>query len=251
MNNLLDFIENARAGTLKESGPRTTVRERRRSLYRAYYHATGQTRKDQARQARYQAESRETAHRHGEAWDANDLATALRLQQPLMVSAQDAQRTYAAMRQGRYRLIRKAGFRNTLLKGEEQEFDALVRNEDATADDWIALDQKWREVFSRSVPHGPARALSPWTKWEVDLAKDPTLSDSQLARKLGRTPRAVSNKRTKMREGRPETFDRFWSESDLELLRDRGLSNREVAAITGRTASAVKQRRRRLESDRG
>src|SRR5699024_3172717 len=96
MNNLLDFIENARAGTLKESGPRTTVRERRRSLYRAYYHATGQTRKDQARQARYQAESRETAHRHGEAWDANDLATALRLQQPLMVSAQDAQRTYAA-----------------------------------------------------------------------------------------------------------------------------------------------------------
>src|SRR5699024_11835416 len=121
----------------------------------------------------------------------------------------------------------------------------------APDDDRVSPHKRGREVFPRSAPHAPARALSPWTRWEVDLAKDPTLSDSQLARKLGRTPRAVSNKRTKMREGRPETFDRFWSESDLELLRDRGLSNREVAAITGRTASAVKQRRRRLESDRG
>lgn len=199
MNNLLDFIENARAGTLEESGPRTTVRERRRSLYRAYYHATGQTRKDQARQARYQAESRETAHRHGEEWDANDLATALRLQQPLMVSAQDAQRTYAAMRQGRYRLIRKAGFRNTLLKGEEQEFDALVRNEDATAEDWVALDRKWREVFAKTVKDSQPRDGQAWADWEMEAIHDKTLSGRDVARRTGRTLDAVYKKRQRLK----------------------------------------------------
>ena len=199
MNSLLDFIENARAGIPEETGPRTAVREKRRSLYRAYYHATNQTRKDQARQARYQDETRETAHRHGEQWDANDLATALRLQQPLVVSARDAQRTYAAMRQGRYRLIRKAGFRNTLLKGEEQEFDALARNEDATAEDWVALDQKWREVFAKTVKDSQPRDGQAWADWEMEAIHDKTLSGSDVARRTGRTLDAVYKKRQRLK----------------------------------------------------
>lgn len=246
MNSILDFIENARAGIPEETGPRTTVREKRRSLYRAYYHATGQTRKDQARQARYQAESRETAHRHGEEWDANDLATALRLQQPLMVSARDAQRTYAAMRQGRYRLIRKAGFRNTLLKGEEQEFDALVRNEDATAEDWVALDQKWREVFAKTVGDMPARDYQPWSDWEIELLKDRTLSDARLGEKLGRTAKAVRFQRQRMGGGRKFPSSRWWPDADLALVRDRSISPQEVSWRTGRSLAAVYKKRQRL-----
>ena len=246
MNNLLDFIENARAGTLEESGPRTTVRERRRSLYRSYYYATGQTRKDQKRQAKYQEESRETAHRHGEAWDANDLATALRLQQPIMVSAQDAQRTYAAIRQGRYRLIRKAGFRNTLLKGEEQEFDALVRNEDATADDWIALDQKWREVFAKTLPGAPSRHGAPWREWELEMLKDRSVSDSILAEKLGRSTVAVENKRHALSVGQVGVSQRWWTKGDLDLALDSELTSEQVARRTGRTLRAVREKRKKL-----
>ena len=247
MNNLLDFIEGARAGTLEESGPRTTVRERRRSLYRAYYHATGQTRKDQARQERYQAESRETAHRHGEEWDANDLATALRLQQPIMVSAHDAQRTYAAIRQGRYRLIRKAGFRNTLLKGEEQEFDALVRNEDATAEDWVALDQKWREVFASTVKGAPPRHGAGWHDWEIDMLRDRSVSDARLAEKLGRTIVAVENKRHALDVGQVGVSQRWWTEDELKLARDLSIPTADVARRIGRTTRSVKEKRKRLK----
>lgn len=121
-----------------------------------------------------------------------------------MVSAQDAERTYAAIRQGRYRFIRKHGLRNSLLKDEDDEYDALIRREDFTVDDLIQHDDKWRTAFELTVPKNkegkpaPPRAEIDWAPWEVEMIKDPTISHAALAVKLGRTPGAVAKKRQRL-----------------------------------------------------
>lgn len=182
--------------------PVTDLREKHQRSYRTYYEEhPEQTLKDQERQTRYQAESREVADRHGELWGSSDLEVALRLQQPIMVAAEDAQRTYAAIRQGRYRFLRQHGLRNSLLKNEADEYDALIRREDFTVDDLIEHDAKWGKAFGLTLPNGSKtpRATVEWGDWEVEMVKDMTISTKTLALKLGRTPAAVTKKRQRIK----------------------------------------------------
>lgn len=200
---LSQFIEDARAGKLAEPAGRTKVRKERVDRYKDYYYRTGQTHKDQERQREYQRESYQTAHRHGDRWESNDLEMALRLQQPIMVSAEDAQRTYAAIRQGRYRFLRRHGLRNDLLKEEQEEYDRIIRHESFRVEDLIEHDKKWSAAFGATSTVGgkPARGSAPWGEWEMEMLKDPTSSSGSLAKKLGRSVDAVTKKRQRMRLG--------------------------------------------------
>lgn len=188
------------------STPRTDRREKNQREYQQYYERhPEQTLKDQERQNAYQEESRSTAGRDGQTWTSHDLATALRLQQPIMVSAQEAQRTYAAIRQGRYRFIRQSGLRNTLLKGETEEYDALIRHEDFTVEDLLEHETRWRAIFEKTMPvypedGRPARYRQAWQDWEVDMVLDETYSARQLAGKLGRTRDSIETKRKRLRD---------------------------------------------------
>lgn len=212
MNELLAFIDAARAGEAdKHDGPLTKLRKKHRSDYLKYYQAhPEQTHKDQARQHNYQKVSSKTSDRANENWTGADMAAALSLQQPIMVSAQDAERTYAAIRQGRYRYFSRAGYTNSLLKGEADEYAALIRREDFTAEDIREHEDKWSEAFSTAAPTAridPPRGEHRWVEWEIGMILDGSMSAKQLALKLGRSQGSIERKRmrvrrdTKAREG--------------------------------------------------
>lgn len=205
--NIREFIDAARAGEANKSdGPLTKLRKKHRSDYLKYYRSQPeQTRKDQARQRNYQKVSAATSRRANERWTGSDLAAALNLQQPIMVSAQDAERTYAAIRQGRYRYLSRAGYTNSLLKEEADEYAAIIRREDLTPEDLLDHDSKWSEVFStaRAQRIDPPRGEHRWVDWEIEMILDRRISAKHLAVKLGRSQGSVERKRMRVRQGRP------------------------------------------------
>lgn len=126
---------------------RTRAREQNQRNYHAFYSAhPEQTLKDQARQKRYQEESQETADRHGSPWDTIDASVVLNLDIPIIEAARMSGRTYAAVRQGRYRLLKRMSIENSLIKDETDLYDGSIRRKgfdlEETADYidvWAAL----------------------------------------------------------------------------------------------------------------
>lgn len=126
--------------------PLTDLREKHQRDYRTYYDRhPEQTLKDQDRQQRYQDESRESADRHGDEWTEADEAEAMTLGASLGATAQNLGRTYAAVRQGRFRRVRYYDLSNSLVKSEHDEYMALVRRKDFTLEDVERHKQKWRD----------------------------------------------------------------------------------------------------------
>lgn len=126
--------------------PLTDLREKHQRDYRAYYERhPEQTRKDQARQERYQEETRESAERHGETWDGTDEAESMDLSVSLSDAAVRVGRTYAAVRQGRHRRVRRYGLSNSLIKTEHDEYMALMRRKDFTLEDVMNHKQRWAQ----------------------------------------------------------------------------------------------------------
>lgn len=126
--------------------PLTDLREKHQRDYHAYYERhPEQTLKDQARQSAYQDETRATADRHGEAWTGSDEEIALDLDSGLSQSAAETGRTYAAVRQGRYRLVRYYDLSNSSVKREHDEYMALMRRKDFTREDVMAHKKKWHD----------------------------------------------------------------------------------------------------------
>ena len=92
-------------------------------------------------------------------------------------------------------------------------------------------------------PKSPARAQrhrEPWTDAEDRLLLSRTLSNSELARQLGRTKKSVRHRRlSKGIYHRPAS--RRWTEDELRLVGT--LPDYQVAALTGRTLAAIQTRR--------
>jgi len=92
---------------------------------------------------------------------------------------------------------------------------------------------------SKSQSHAQ-RHREPWTEAEDRLLLSRTLSNSELARQLGRTKKAVRHRRlVKGILNRPAS--RRWTEDELRLLGK--LPDHKVAALTGRSLSAIQTRR--------
>lgn len=211
--NLRDFIDQARAGEVEEpEGPLTAGRQKRRAAYRDYYHANPeQTLKDQARQSKYQSDTRTTADRHGDAWTTADRVRAMDVQTPLEVTAEDVSRTYAATRQGRYRIALAGSLPNSLVKREEDEYSALIRRVDITTVELMGHRAKWEAIKSHFAPEEQerrllesrikARSRKPWTRKELDLLGDRSITARELSTKIARTPGAIGLKRSRMNRG--------------------------------------------------
>ena len=91
--------------------------------------------------------------------------------------------------------------------------------------------------------HGPA-----WSKKELRLLG--RLPDRELARRLGRTYRAVQARRKRMGIDAATHPERTWTASEDVLARADRLTLRQIAVQLGRTVDSVKCRRRRLRAAR-
>lgn len=107
-----------------------------------YRHIDEAIARERARQDTYQAETRATAARHGQEWTESDQQDALSLGD-LKESAASQGRTYAAVRQGRLRLVRQHGRTNTLIKDQWEEYTSLMRRKDFTLEDLDDHYEKW------------------------------------------------------------------------------------------------------------
>ena len=89
-------------------------------------------------------------------------------------------------------------------------------------------------------PSRVQRHREPWTEAEDRLLLSRMLSNSELARQLGRTKKSVRHRRlAKGVYNRPAS--RRWTEDELRLLGK--LPDHKVAALTGRSLSAIQTRR--------
>ncbi|WP_423058327.1 hypothetical protein [Brevibacterium linens] len=125
----------------------TSRREKNQQDYRRYYEKhPEQTVKDQARQAKYQAESRHLASLHGRQWSETDIAGALNLDEPLKATAVRMGRTYAAVRQARYRQVKKMNLPNSLIKNENDEYTVRLRRTDFDIERVIPAKTRWEAL---------------------------------------------------------------------------------------------------------
>jgi hypothetical protein len=89
-------------------------------------------------------------------------------------------------------------------------------------------------------PSRVQRHRKPWTEAEDQLLSSSTLTDSALARQLGRTRKAVTHRR-KFKGIHRRPTSRHWTEDELRLVGK--LPDYKVAALTGRTLLAIRTRR--------
>lgn len=84
--------------------------------------------KDQERQTEYQDMTRDSAANHGEPWTERELDLVFDFEIPIKQVAEQTGRTYAAVRQARYRRVKQERQINELIKDETEPYDGSQRH---------------------------------------------------------------------------------------------------------------------------